>query len=311
MRVTGNTFSNSLASQLGYLTAQQAKLQTQVSTGQRIQSPEDDPAALRRVMDLQSNARSLAQYQQNQVHQKDVATLSYGAIQSLKKVSDRANEIATLADGLKSPNELKAYANEIDGMIQLGLQAANRKQGNNYLFGGTQTSQAPFVAAMDASGNVTAVEYHGNSDQALTEIAEGVTLSAQVPGANSDPNNVRGLITDAGSGADLFSHLISLRQHLLAGDTAAIASTDRAQLAQDEDNVVYHLSANGATQARLESMAASSADQSQNFTRQVSEETGVDIAATIVQLTQAQSTYQAALQSGAKILTMSLMDYLR
>ena len=163
---------------------------------------------------------------------------------------------------------------------------------------------------MDASGNVTAVDYHGNSDQALTEIAEGVTLSAQVPGANSDPNGLRGLITDAGSGADLFSHLISLRQHLLAGDTAAISSTDRAQLAQDEDNVVYHLSANGATQARLESMASTSADQSQNFTRQVSEETGVDLAATIVELTQAQNTYQAALQSGAKILTMSLLDYL-
>ena len=310
MRVTGNTFSNALASQLGYLTAQQAKLQNRVSTGQRIQSPEDDPAALRRVMDLQTDARSLAQYQQNQAHQKDVATLSYGSIQSLKKVSDRANEIATLADGLKSPNELKAYANEIAGMIQLGLQAANRKQGNNYLFGGTQTSQPPFLATMDASGNVTAGDYHGNSDQALTEIAEGVTLSAQVPGANSDPNGLRGLITDAGSGADLFSHLISLRQHLLAGDTAAISSTDRAQLAQDEDNVVYHLSANGATQARLESMASTSADQSQNFTRQVSEETGVDLAATIVELTQAQNTYQAALQSGAKILTMSLLDYL-
>ena len=310
MRVTGNTFSNALASQLGYLTAQQAKLQNRVSTGQRIQSPEDDPAALRRVMDLQTDARSLAQYQRNQAHQKDVATLSYGAIQSLKKVSDRANEIATLADGLKSPNELKAYANEIAGMIQLGLQAANRKQGNNYLFGGTQTSQPPFLATMDASGNVTAVDYHGNSDQALTEIAEGVTLSAQVPGANSDPNGLRGLITDAGSGADLFSHLISLRQHLLAGDTAAISSTDRAQLAQDEDNVVYHLSANGATQARLESMASTSADQSQNFTRQVSEETGVDLAATIVELTQTQNTYQAALQSGAKILTMSLLDYL-
>ena len=61
MRVTGNTFSNALVSQLGYLTAQQAKLQNRVSTGQRIQSPEDDPAAQRRVMDLQTDARSLAQ----------------------------------------------------------------------------------------------------------------------------------------------------------------------------------------------------------------------------------------------------------
>ncbi len=31
-----------------------------------------------------------------------------------------------------------------------------------YLFGGTQNSQPPFVATTDASGNVTAVTYQGN-----------------------------------------------------------------------------------------------------------------------------------------------------
>ncbi len=310
MRVTGNTYSSALASQLGNLTSRQAKLQSQIATGQRLQSPEDDPAAVRRVMDLQADARTLAQYQRNLAHQQDLAAVSYGAIQSIKKISNRANEIATLADGLKSPLELRAYANEIKGLIQQGLQAANSKQGNTFIFGGTATSQVPFVAATDGAGTVTSVSYLGNTDEAPIEIAQGVTVNAQIPGANAGPTGTRGLITDAESGADLFGHLISLQQHLLAGDTDAIASTDRPLLAKDEDNVVYHLSANGAMQAELEAAGATASDRSLSLTKQVSDQTDVDLASTLVQLNQTQNAYQAALQSGAKILTMSLLDYL-
>ena len=311
MRVTGNTYSTALANQLGNLTSRQAKLQGQIATGQRLQSPEDDPAAVRRVMDLQADARTLAQYQRNLAHQQDLAAISYGAIQSIKKISNRANEIATLADGLKSPLELRAYANEIKGMIQQGLQAANSKQGNTFIFGGTATSQVPFVAATDTAGNVTSVTYQGNTDEAPTEIAQGVTVNAQIPGANASPTGTRGLITDAESGADLFSHLILLQQHLLAGDIDAIASTDRPLLTKDEDNVVYHLSANGAMQAELAAAGATASDRSLSLTKQVSDQTDVDLASTLVQLNQTQNAYQAALQSGAKILTMSLLDYLR
>ena len=38
--------------------------------------------------------------------------------------------------------------------------------------------------ATDANGNVTSVTYQGNQDLAPTEIAQGVTLTAQVVGAN-------------------------------------------------------------------------------------------------------------------------------
>ena len=65
MRVTSNTFSNRLLDQLGDLATRQAKLQAQAATGQRVQLPEDDPVAMRRVLELQAEASSLNQYSDN------------------------------------------------------------------------------------------------------------------------------------------------------------------------------------------------------------------------------------------------------
>ena len=54
MRVTANIFPDSLVNQLAKLTIRQNRLQNQVATGQRIELPEDDPSAMRRVLDLQA-----------------------------------------------------------------------------------------------------------------------------------------------------------------------------------------------------------------------------------------------------------------
>lgn len=52
MRVTFNTFPNGLIDQLTQLTTRQSSYQLQAATGQRIVNAEDDPAAVRRVLDM-------------------------------------------------------------------------------------------------------------------------------------------------------------------------------------------------------------------------------------------------------------------
>jgi flagellar hook-associated protein 3 FlgL len=310
MRVTTNSYSNGLISQLNLLLSRQTRLQTQAASGQRVQSAEDDPAAARRVLDLQAEAGSVAQYQANVTRAQDQATAVYAAVKALKSVSDRAGEIATLADSLKSPEELAAYADEVGQLIKQAVQAADTKQNGSYLFAGTRTDQLPFAMTTDAEGRVTAVSYQGNESVAPIEIAQGVTVAAQPVGANTSGSGPRGLITDSASGADFFNHLISLQNHLLAGDTAAIAATDRSQLACDEDNLLSQVSQNGAVQSRLEAAASVLNDRTTALQSQVSHEADADLAQTLVQLNATQTAYQAALQTGGKLLGLSLMDYL-
>jgi flagellar hook-associated protein 3 FlgL len=311
MRVSANTFSDTLVTQLANLAARQQRLQTQAATGQRVRLPEDDPVALRRVLDLQTEFNATGQYRRNISSQSELAQTSYSNIKSLKTISDRAGEIATLADDLKSPEELQAYATEVTEMIKQAVHLMNSKSRGDALFGGTQTDREPFVITTDASGLVTGVTYQGNTSQSQVEISENVTLSSQVIGENSTGSGPRGLITDSRSGADFFKHLIELQNHLVSGDVTAIAATDRAALARDEDNILYHISSNGAIQARLEAASALTEDRGTALESQVSQETDADLAQTLVKLSQTQTAYQAALQSGAKALSLSLLDYLR
>jgi len=163
--------------------------------------PEDDPAAMQRVLNLQAESLSNTQYQNNIAALQNKATSTYGAINGLKTISDRAGEIATLADGTKSPQDLAAYATEVNGLIQQAVQLANTKYQGDYILAGTTTGAAPFVATTDSSGNVTAVTYQGNTSVAQSEIAQ---MSPPRPdlGANTTGSGPRGLITDSRYGAD-------------------------------------------------------------------------------------------------------------
>lgn len=310
MRVTGNYFSEAFINQVNNLSARQQRLQNQVATGQRISAPSDDPAAVQRTLNLQTDQKAVEQFGLNISTLQTRATTALDAIKSVKSVSDRAGEIATLADGTRSPDELKAYAAEVTQMIKQAVQTMNGKQGDSYLFGGTQGNQPPFVMTTDDNGNVTGVTYQGNENVAQTAIDSGVTMAVDVPGANSSGSGAPGVITDSRSGADFFNHLISLQNNLLAGDTAAIASTDRPALSNDENNLISNISNNAATQTRLETASSANSKRATALTSAISNQADADLTDTIVQLNQAQYAYQAALQSGAGIMRTSLLDYL-
>ena len=75
-------------------------------------------------------------------------------------------------------------------------------------------------------------------------------------------------------------------------------------------NLVAHLGNNGAVQARLEASAAVAASRGDALEKSVSKEADADLTQTLVHLSQTQNAYQAALQSGARLLSTSLLDYL-
>lgn len=312
MRIAGTSYTDSMVGQLNFLTAQQYQLQTQVSTGQRIQKPQDDPAGMAQALSLQANTAAATQYAQNISTLQTGANTAYSAMQQLKTISDRAGEIATLADGTRTPAELQAYATEVNQLIQEAVQAANNKNGEHYLFSGTKSDTPPFSATTDASGNVTAVTYQGNTSVAQSEIGQGTTITADTPGANSTGTGARGLLEDSRYGADFFNHLIALQKDLAGGNTSNITKVDQPALGKDEDNLIYHLSNNGVLQSRLESAASVNSDLQNSLQQSMTKVVGVDMTKAITSLSQAQSTYQAALASSSVLLQLqqSVLTYL-
>jgi flagellar hook-associated protein 3 FlgL len=196
-------------------------------------------------------------------------------------------------------------------LIQSAVQLSNSRNQGGYLLGGTRSDQVPFVATKNADGQVTAVSYQGNTSLAESEISQGTTLTALTLGANTSNVGPLGLISDNRVGADFFNHLISLQNNLLAGNTSAINNSDRPELALDEENILSHVANSGAVMARLETSSTLASNRNASLQTLVSKEADADLAETLVRLKATQTAYQAALQRGATILNLSLMDYLK
>jgi flagellar hook-associated protein 3 FlgL len=298
MRVTNNTLSEGIIRQIQQLGSSQARLQTQVATGQRIFQPEDDPSAVGRVLNLESEQREIAQYVRNADRALEISQASFSGLQQIKKVTDRATEIGTLGTGAISDASARAYASELDQLIEQTLQLANTTFRNDYLFAGTAVDTPPFVATRGADGKVTSVAYAGNSDRAAIQLSETAAITPGTTGA-----------TNSGLGV-LLNQLVALRDALTANNSTGVTTAQTGLLAS-EDLIVSALAEHGGVEMRIAANRAQLFDRTDNLESLVSAEADIDLPTTIVRLNQSQTAYQAALQSAANIMQISLLDYVR
>jgi flagellar hook-associated protein 3 FlgL len=311
MRVSSSTLSDNFINEVSNLEGEQTQLQSEVASGLSYTQLSDNPTGMLAVLDLQDQSNENTQYQQNITTLQQTATSSYSAIQQLETIANNASTIAT-ESSTASSEELTTYASQVSNLIQQALNVANTTNGGQYIFGGTVTNTAPYVATTDASGNVTAVTYQGNTSVPSVEIASGTTVSVQVPGSNTTGTGANGLITDSRTGADFFNHLIALQNDLLSGNTSTIASTDVKNLVKDQDNFSLQAGLNGVAQSQLTDVSDASSTQATELDKTMSEDDSADLATTMTKLSQATNAFQAALESGATLFNenQSLLYYL-
>lgn len=298
MRVTTNTVSANIVLQIQELGAQQARLQTQVSTGQRVVRPEDDPAAAGRVLNLQSQQRQIAQFTRNAGRALELSQASFSGLQQLKKISDRATELGTLGSGVNGAVANVAYASELNQLIGQALEVVNGRSRGDYLFGGTAVDSPPFVATRDPQDKVTAVAYAGNDAGSAIPLSETTSITATTTGTTN-----RGM-------KDFINQLVALRDALIGNNPAATAAAQQALL-DGENLIVSGLAEHGGVQTRIEAAQGQQQNTTTSLGTLVSAEIDTDLPTTIVRLNQAQLAYQAALQSAANIMKISLLDFIR
>jgi flagellar hook-associated protein 3 FlgL len=298
MRIASNTINDSMVRQIQQLMTDQAKLQLQVSSGRRITQPEDDPAAVGRVLNLQTEQRQLAQFTNNSSRALTLVQSSFSGLQGLKRVSDRAGELATLGTGALSSDSMRTYGNEVDQLLEQALQLANSRAGGDYIYGGTNVDAPPFVATRGADGKITSIAYNGNTDQASIPLSEATSVSPSTSGA-----------TNTGIG-EFLNNLVTLRGALVSTDIDAVRAT-QADLIEGENLIIAAMADSGGIQTRIEAAQAQQKDRVMSLESLVSSEASVDLPTTIVKLNQAQTAYQAALSSAAKVMNLSLLDYIK
>lgn len=298
MRVATNSSSDAIIAQIQKLSIRQSRLQTEVATGQRIFQPEDDPAAVGRLLGLTSERGQNNQYQLNASRALEVSQASYSGMQSIKSISDRAGELATLGAGASSPDAYKAYAKEVNQLIEQAVQLGNTRFRNDYLFAGTAVTTQPYVATRNGAGDVTAVAFAGNSAQASIQLSE---TSSIAPGTTNATN--LGL-------RDFINNLVSLRDALNTGVSTNVTAV-QPNLETSENLLVNSLSEHGAIELRIQVNQKQMQSRSDEIEKLVSNEADADLSTTVVKLNQTSIAYEAALSSATRIMQMSLLDYLK
>ena len=309
VRVAQSSFPDELGRTVNELTVRQARLQTQAATGQRIRNPDDDPSAFLNVLELQGDFQRLGQYSDNVAKLQTRSQAIYSVTSQLKKMTDRASELATMANSIRAKDDFGAYASEVNQLLENALALSNGKDSNEALFGGTSGVATAFEAVRDTDGTITSVAYKGNSKVRQVDISAGISFALDVPGVNESTSGPRGLLKDDRAGIDVFGHLIALRDALKSGDKSAFANISTS-LMKDETGFIESFASLGAAQSRLEVAAKQNSSESISTNQLISQESDADLAQTLVELNQLQSAYSAALQSAGKILKISLLDYI-
>jgi flagellar hook-associated protein 3 FlgL len=298
MRVASNTVSDTIVRQIDRLSSQQASLQAQVSTGQRITNPEDDPAAIASALGVESQLHEIQQYGQNATQALTLAQTSYAGLQGLKTVSDRAGQLATLGTGTLGASAMAAYGTETNQLIEQAVQTANTNFGGSYIYGGTAVATPPFNVTRDANGQITGVTYVGNQSQAAIPLSNSSSITPSTDGA-----------TNSGM-ADFINNLVSLRDALNSGDTSAVSNTQTG-LSSSEDMIVSAIGTNGGIQTRIQAAQTQQKSATTNLQSVLSSKVDADLPTTVVKLSQAQTAYQAALQSAVNVMQLSILNYLK
>jgi flagellar hook-associated protein 3 FlgL len=90
----------------------------------------------------------------------------------------------------------------------------------------------------------------------------------------------------------------------------AITSTDLPNVQKDEDHVTDQIGANGVVQSTLESTGNSETQVGTTISTQISNGTSANLSQVLSKLSQTQTAYQAALESGVYTMNLSILNYL-
>lgn len=150
------------------------RTQEQISTGNRILTPADDPVASVRLLQLEQQQNVLGQYKENLTAAQNSLNQEEVTLNSVNTVFLRVQELAVRAgNGSLSAEDRQSIAAELREREDelLGLMNTKNARGE-YLFSGFQGKAEPFVRNADGT-----YSYQGDEGQRKLEIASSLNIA--------------------------------------------------------------------------------------------------------------------------------------
>jgi flagellar hook-associated protein 3 FlgL len=292
MRIADDSSYRNLLQDIQRIAQRMQTAQNQISSGKKLNRPSDDPSAAADVVNIDSERATSAQYLDNAGTAQSRLQIADSALDSVQQVIDRIRSLALLAENGTSSGS--SSVDEISGLRDQILSSANSVFEGQYIFAGSHTDSPAYVKA--SNGTVT---YAGNTDVVKLQVGKSSTLQTQIPGGQVFSGSV-----------DIFQTLTDLVAAMNSGGTSAI-QTQVTKLEQFSQTVS---SARTKIGGLLNGASAVQNDLKQADLTQVahlSRLQDADLAQALSEFSQSQTALQAATAVGARVSSISLLDYLK
>lgn len=331
MRVTNKMLSNSFLSDMRNNLSNLQTLQQQMTSGKEIRRPSDDPAKVARAMQLHTDINANNQYKENIGDTLNWLDTTDTALGQAGDVIQKVRELLVSAgNAAYGPSERQSIKDEINQRIDEFSQILNTTFDGKYLFGGTRGTVKPMTTVPNGSNTelayysnnegtpklditADAVEFNKINKSLFVEISPGVKMDYNVTAGDlikfkdKDPNNTADKSAD--NIIDLFKNIVS---HLDdPSKTSELTQGDLSDITDAMNNLLKVRAEVGAKQNRMESAKEKNEDETFNMTSILSQTEDIDITQKTMEYATLQSVYMASLQTSAKVIQPTLLDYLR
>lgn len=338
MRVTSKMLSNSFLTDMRTNLENMQTMQQQMTSGKEIRKPSDDPARVARAMQLNSNINANKQFNKNisdTVNWLDVTDTALGqAGEVLTRVRELLGQAGNAGYG---ETERQSIKDEINQKVDELAQILNTSFDGRYIFGGTRGTTKPLATKEVDSTNssitgknkqliyysgdpnnidltdFTSAAYNQITAKKYVEISSGVTMDYNVTANNILEFNSGKKDVDGNSiNTQLSDVLKNIVDHIDdPNKVSELNNQDLTDITAAIDNLLKIRSEVGAKQNRMDSAKAKNEDETYNLTSVLSRTEDIDITEKTMQYATLQTVYMASLQTSARVLQPTLLDYLR
>jgi flagellar hook-associated protein 3 FlgL len=298
MNISESALTSTLSSQL---TAQQdsiSQLEEQISSGQSLNLPSDNPAAVTQVLALSSQASQITSWQSNASTASSWLETANGTANSALESMQSAQSLLLQAanQGANDPATYTALGTQLQGIMSNLVSLSNTQYEGRAIFGGTSVSPQ----AYDAAGN-----YLGNSDTPSVVIGSGT-------GSGQSVNlSVTGTTMFGSGAASVFSTLQAAITALNTGTpTSTQISTAMTALSSNVATATQASAVLGSTSKAVANATSSLTSQLTSVQGNQANLEDVNIATATTQLSTEMTTYQAALWAASQSVPETLVKFL-
>jgi len=297
MSMSDLALSQTLSNQLSNKMTEVQTLQTQIASGQALNQPSDNPAAVTQVLALSSQASQITSWQANAETASSWLGTANGVANSVIETMSSANTLLLQASnqGAQTPGGYEAIGRQLQGMVTNLLQLANTQYDGHALFAGT----AATTTAFDASGN-----YLGNNDTRTVIIGAG-------PGSGQSVGlSVPGTAMFGSGASNVFATLTTVANELLTGSPTSGAISSALTALSGNFASAQQASVELGNASQQSSMAgASLTTQLSNVQANSANLKDVNLAQATTQLQLDTTSYQAALWAASQAIPETLMKF--